>query len=72
MTLIAHVWGEPGVLHVLSAQNECGVWALVLCKDCGPQTQPLAFPQLVEQLILVGEKKREKNILNKESTSTQK
>lgn len=31
-----------------------GCWAVLLCNDCGPQTQPLAFPQLVEQLVLLG------------------
>lgn len=50
----------------LSAQHECAGQVL-LCKDCEPQTQPLAFPQLMEQLVLVGKKKKKE-----ERTSVQK
>lgn len=40
--------------HSMSVQG----WTVLLCKDCGPQTQPLAVPQFMEQLVLVGEKKK--------------
>lgn len=49
-------WARGAAWALLPRMSVKG-WAVVLCKDCGPQTQPLAFPQLVEQLFLVGEKK---------------